>query len=103
VRRPTPGQLGMAIRLLREERKLSIEDLGGESGIYWTSVSRIENRRQIPRWDTVVAIAAGLDVEIGDLARLAAEQSEPKDPPGGKKKKGKTTEKKKRKAPAKGS
>jgi len=56
---------------------LSIEDLAAEAGIHWTSVSRIENGRQNPSWDAVADLAAALDVEMADLAQLAAEQPSP--------------------------
>jgi transcriptional regulator with XRE-family HTH domain len=56
-------------------RELSIEDLAAEAGLHWTSVSRIENGRQSPTWDSVANLATALDVDIADLARDAAEQS----------------------------
>ena len=71
---PTSAQLGAAIRSLRGSRDLSIEELAAEAGIHWTSVSRIENGKQNPSWDAVAKVAAALDVEMADLARLAAEQ-----------------------------
>lgn len=59
---------------MRGVRELSIEDLAAEAGLHWTSVSRIENGRQSPTWDSVANLAAALDVDIADLARDAAEQ-----------------------------
>jgi transcriptional regulator with XRE-family HTH domain len=73
VPQPTSPQLGAAIRSLRCSRKLSIEDLAAEAGLHWTSISRIEKGKQNPTWEAVAGIAAALDVEIGDLARSAAE------------------------------
>jgi transcriptional regulator with XRE-family HTH domain len=78
VPQPTSAQLGAAIRSLRGSRSLSIEDLASEAGIHWTSVSRIENGRQNPTWNAVASLATALDVDIADLARLAAEQPAPK-------------------------
>lgn len=72
---PTSAQLGAAIRRWRGVRELSIEDLAAEAGLHWTSVSRIENGRQSPTWDSVANLATALDVDIADLARDAAEQS----------------------------
>ena len=72
---PTSAQLGAAIRRLRSSRDLSIEDLAAAAEIHWTSVSRIENGRQNPGWEAVAKLAAALEVEIADLARLAAEES----------------------------
>lgn len=71
---PTSAQLGAAIRRLRSSRDLSIEDLAAEAGIHWTTVSRIENGRQNPGWEAVAGLATALGIEIGDLAKLAAEQ-----------------------------
>lgn len=59
---------------MRGVRELSIEDLAAEAGLHWTSVSRIENGRQSPTWDSVANLAAALEVDIADLARDAAEQ-----------------------------
>jgi transcriptional regulator with XRE-family HTH domain len=73
VPQPTSAQLGAAIRHVRRSRELSIEDLAAAAGIHWTSVSRIENGRQNPTWDAVAELANALHVEIGDLARIAAE------------------------------
>lgn len=61
---------------MRGVRELSIEDLASEAGLHWTSVSRIENGKQSPTWDSVANLAAALDVEIADLARDATEQSD---------------------------
>jgi transcriptional regulator with XRE-family HTH domain len=74
VPQPTSAQLGSAIRHIRDSRELSIEALAADADMHWTSVSRIENGRQNPTWDAVAKLAMALDVEIGDLARLAAEQ-----------------------------
>lgn len=71
---PTSAQLGAAIRHLRGSRDLTIEALAAEAGVHWTSVSRIENGKQNPTWNAVASLATALDVEMADLARLAAEQ-----------------------------
>jgi transcriptional regulator with XRE-family HTH domain len=71
---PTSAQLGVAIRLLRSSRDLTIEALAAEAGIHWTYLSRIENGWRRPTWEVVGSLAAALEVEIADLARLAAEQ-----------------------------
>lgn len=76
---PTSTQLGAAIRRLRRSRGLSIEALALEAGVHNTSVSQIENGKRNPGWNTVASLANVLEVEIGDLARLAAKQ--PNSPP----------------------
>jgi transcriptional regulator with XRE-family HTH domain len=75
VPQPTSTQLGSAIRHLRGSRELSIEALAAEAGIHWTSVSRIELGRQNPTWNAVASLATALDVDMSELARLAAEQA----------------------------
>jgi transcriptional regulator with XRE-family HTH domain len=74
VPKPTAAQFGAAVRLLRNSRKWSIEHLAGEAGVHWTTVSRIENGKQKPKWDTIASLAAALGVELADVTRLAAKQ-----------------------------
>jgi transcriptional regulator with XRE-family HTH domain len=74
VLQSTPAQLGAAIRAARKARGLSIEALAAESGVHWTSVSDVENGKRNPSWEIVGKLAVGLEMDIGDLARLAAEQ-----------------------------
>lgn len=71
---PTLAQLGAAIRVLREERSLSIEALAGEAKLHTVSVSRIENGKQNLTWMALSSLAAVLEVEILDLVQLATEQ-----------------------------
>lgn len=71
---PTTVQLGAAIRLLRNSRGWSIEYLAAEAGLHTTSVSRIENGLQTPGWDSAAKLAATLEIDLGDLVRLAAKQ-----------------------------
>lgn len=71
---PTSAQLGTAIRRLRKSRGESIEGLAGRADVHWTSVSRIENGKQSPSWDLAGNLATALEVDIADLARIAAEQ-----------------------------
>lgn len=73
----TSAQLGAAIRKLRKARVWSIEALAAEADLHAVSVSRIERGRQSPTWESVVGLATALDVDLGDLARLAAEQPLP--------------------------
>ena len=71
---PTLAQLGAAIRILREERSLSVEALADEANLHWTSISRIERGKQNATWVALSQIAAVFEVEMQELARLAAEQ-----------------------------
>jgi transcriptional regulator with XRE-family HTH domain len=74
VPKPTLIQLGAAIRSLREERSLTIEDLAGEAKLHTVSLSRIENGKQNVTWMALSSLAAGLEVEIIDLVQLATKQ-----------------------------
>jgi putative transcriptional regulator len=74
VPQPTAAQLGAAIRRLRKANGLSIEALAAKADVHWTSVSEIENRKRNPGWETVVKLAAALEIDMGDLTRLAAKQ-----------------------------
>lgn len=67
---PQPA-LGAAVRELREARGLSQERLAQRAGVTTATVSLMERGRGNPAWGTVKAIAAGLDVGIGELAKLA--------------------------------
>ncbi|HEY7456788.1 MAG TPA: helix-turn-helix transcriptional regulator [Solirubrobacterales bacterium] len=71
---PTDAQLGAAIRLLRKARGWSIETLGAKADVHWTSISKIERGEQSPTWGTLCAITEALEVDLGDLAKLAAKQ-----------------------------
>lgn len=71
---PNSAQLGAAIRQVRKSRGESIEALATRAGAHWVSVSRIENGKQSPSWNIVGNLATALEVDIADLARIAAEQ-----------------------------
>jgi transcriptional regulator with XRE-family HTH domain len=73
-RRPDPQiGLGLAIRKLRTEARLSQESLGLRSEIHPTWISHIESGRINPTWGNVRRIAGGLRVTLAVLAALAEE------------------------------
>jgi len=72
--RTNPVQLGAAIRLLRQAREQTIEDLAADAGIHWTYLSGIEHGKRNPSWQVVSGISAALDVDLGEIARVASEQ-----------------------------
>lgn len=74
VPQPSLAQLGAAIRILREERGLSIETLAAEAELHAVSVSRIERGKQNMSWIALLSLATVLEVEMLDLVRLAGEQ-----------------------------
>jgi len=64
---PTLLRLGVRIRQLREDRGLSVERLAELAGLSVRGVLYLEHGRRNPRATTLLAIAAALGVEIGDL------------------------------------
>jgi len=70
---PQP-ELGSALRRLREEKKLSQEEVAHGADLHVTWLSHIENGRVNPAWGTVRRLAASLGVQVSDVA-LAAEQA----------------------------
>jgi transcriptional regulator with XRE-family HTH domain len=69
-RDPQPA-LGAAIRKLRQQRKLSQEDLAHDAGLTTSALSSIERGKSNPTWATVRRIAAALGVSMSKLAQLA--------------------------------
>jgi len=67
---PQPA-LGEAVRQLREKRGVTQERLAQDAGLTTGTVSLVERGRSNPSWGTVRAIAAGLGVTMGELAKLA--------------------------------
>lgn len=67
---PQPA-LGEAVRQLREKRGLTQERLAQDAGLTTGTVSLVERGRSNPSWGTVRAIADGLGVTMGELAKLA--------------------------------
>jgi transcriptional regulator with XRE-family HTH domain len=68
---PTPRQLGAAIRSVRAERGLTLEQLAARTEIHWSYLSYIENGVLTPSWKTLTLIAAHLEVRVSELARRA--------------------------------
>ncbi len=60
--------LADTLKVLRELRGLSQEDLAGEVGIATSSLSRIERALMNPAWSLVRQLATVLGVSIAELA-----------------------------------
>jgi transcriptional regulator with XRE-family HTH domain len=71
---PTNADLGVAIRLLRRARRLTIEDLAFAAKMHPTYLSGIERGRRNPTWDKLTALARALDIPVSALARDAEVQ-----------------------------
>ena len=60
-------KLGIRIRFLREQAKISQEELGYRSGLHRTYVGAIERGERNPSVMSLKKIADALKVSIGDL------------------------------------
>jgi transcriptional regulator with XRE-family HTH domain len=70
----TPAQFGAAIRVLRHQQEMTIEDFASKAEIHWTYLSGIENGHRNPSWEVITRLSVALGVDLGEIARLAAEQ-----------------------------
>jgi transcriptional regulator with XRE-family HTH domain len=77
---PTSTQLGIVIRDLRKQRRLTIESLAATADIHTTYLSGIELGRRNPTWKVVGALAEALGIEISELARLTEELARSEQP-----------------------
>ncbi len=68
--RPQRG-LGIAIRLMREKRRRTQEEVAQAAGIAVPTLSHIEAGHANPTWATVRDIAGALGVTVVELARLS--------------------------------
>lgn len=68
--------VGVRIRQLRKQRKLSQEELGYKSGLHYTHIGAIERGEKNWSIDTLVKVAGGLNVTINDLLVLPSKPEE---------------------------
>lgn len=68
--------LGPAIRRLRRERGMTLEELAGEIGTSGAHLSRLESGGRQPSLEGLLRVAAALGVELDDLL-AAPEEPEP--------------------------
>lgn len=71
MRRPTPGELGHAVRALRVEQEMTLEALAKASDLHWTYLSGIERGRRNPTLKVLAAVAGALDIRTSELIGLA--------------------------------
>jgi transcriptional regulator with XRE-family HTH domain len=67
--------VGVVVRWLREARDLTQQDVAKRARLHWTGVSLVERRGSTPRLETLVVIAAALDVRLSEIARAAESPS----------------------------
>ena len=60
-------QLAHTVRALRKSEGLNLHELARRSGLSTSTLSKIENRQISPTFDTLVALARGLGVDVGAL------------------------------------
>jgi len=60
-------QLGLRVRLLRDQNGMTQEDLAVKAGITWHFVSSIERGIKTGTLETLAAIATALDVTLSEL------------------------------------
>jgi transcriptional regulator with XRE-family HTH domain len=59
--------MGERLRVLRTRRLLTQKELAAKVGVRWQTISEIESGRQAPRFSTIRALAAALEVEPSEL------------------------------------
>lgn len=64
---PTLIALGSRIRQLREQRSMTIESLAEAAGLSVRGITYLEHGSRDPRYTTLLAVAAGLDVDAAAL------------------------------------
>jgi transcriptional regulator with XRE-family HTH domain len=67
------GALGLAIERSRLRAELSQEELAARSEIHSTHVRGLERGVRNPTYKTLVQVAAGLGMTVGELTALADE------------------------------
>ena len=73
---PTGAELGKAIRVLRRQRHMTIEDLAYSADIHPTYLSGIERGIRNPTWNKLTSLAYALETPVSNLARDAEVQTQ---------------------------
>jgi transcriptional regulator with XRE-family HTH domain len=68
---PTKAQLGAAIRRLRTDAGLTLEELADAADMHVTYLSGIERGKNNPSWTKLAGIATGLGLSVTDIAATA--------------------------------
>jgi transcriptional regulator with XRE-family HTH domain len=63
-------QVGQELRRIREERRLTVEELAQKSGISATTIRAVERGAREARGDTVAKLARPLGLTFDDVWRL---------------------------------
>jgi transcriptional regulator with XRE-family HTH domain len=73
---PTNKDLGLAIRRLRRERRITIDALAFAADMHPTYLSGIERGIRNPTWDRITSLARELDVPIAIIVQTAEQEGE---------------------------
>ena len=57
----------MKLKLLREQRGLSVRKLGEKAGVHFVSIVKMETGKLDPRLSTLIRIAKALNVTVSEL------------------------------------
>jgi transcriptional regulator with XRE-family HTH domain len=63
--------LGLALRQLRTERRMSQEELSLRTGVHRNFIGGIERAERSPSVVSIVRLASALDVQLSELFRIA--------------------------------
>jgi transcriptional regulator with XRE-family HTH domain len=58
---------GERVRVRRQDLSLSQEAAADRCGIHWTQLGKVERGQRSLRLETILKIAAGLDIDAGEL------------------------------------
>lgn len=69
------ARIGQRVREARNNRGISLEDLGHLSEVNWTTIGKIERGASSPTVESLVRIATALEVDPGEfIADITADQ-----------------------------
>ena len=68
---PTKAQLGAAVRRLRTDAGLTLEELAHAADMHVTYLSGIERGKNNPSWTKLAGLATALNLPVSTIARAA--------------------------------
>ena len=72
---PDQPALGVAVKAIRKERKISQVAVCDATGFTQSWLSEVEHGRRNPSWSNVVRLARGLGVTVAEVAARAEKQA----------------------------
>ncbi|MDQ3740419.1 MAG: helix-turn-helix domain-containing protein [Actinomycetota bacterium] len=68
---PSARALGRALRLFRQERQLTLEELGAVTKLHRQYLDGLEEGRRDPSWSTVCTVARALGLDVSEVVLRA--------------------------------